>query len=79
MEGIMEQTQKWLGFSARADLLMATGRHIIKTGKPLSMPGLMIPVFCYNGYITDEAYFLLFLCTKYRKIDYTKHKLQDGV
>lgn len=38
----------WLGFSAGADLIMATGRHIIQKGNVLSMPGLMIPVSCCN-------------------------------
>lgn len=46
----------WLGFSAGADLIMSTGRHIIRKGNLLPMPGLMIPVSCCNLYISEESY-----------------------
>lgn len=46
----------WLGFSAGADLIMATGRHIIQLGNPLPMPELMIPVSCCNLVLSDESY-----------------------
>lgn len=44
----LEFAVAWLGFSAGADMIMATGRHIIRLGNPLPMPGLMIPESCCN-------------------------------
>lgn len=46
----------WLGFSAGADLIMATGRYIVKGRMKLDMPGLMIPVSPCNLTISDESY-----------------------
>lgn len=46
----------WLGFSAGADIILSTGRHIIQKGYDIPMPGLMIPVSCCNLYITEESY-----------------------
>lgn len=46
----------WLGFSAGADLIMATGRHIVQLGNPVPMPGLMIPVSGCNLSISEESY-----------------------
>lgn len=46
----------WLGFSAGADLIMATGRHLVRLGHPLEMPGLMIPVSGCNLSISEESY-----------------------
>lgn len=46
----------WLGFSAGADLIMSSGRHIVKVRKELPMPGLMIPVSPCNLKITEESY-----------------------
>ena len=46
----------WLGFSAGADLIMATGRYIVKGQINLAMPGLMIPVSPCNLTISDESF-----------------------
>ncbi|MCH5349057.1 MAG: alpha/beta hydrolase fold domain-containing protein [Oscillospiraceae bacterium] len=46
----------WLGFSSGADNLLASGRHIIKNGRELSMPGLIIAVSCNNILISEESF-----------------------
>lgn len=46
----------WLGFSAGGDMIMSTGRHLVRQGQPLPMPGLMIPVSCCNLTISKESY-----------------------
>lgn len=46
----------WLGFSAGADLIMATGRRLVQLGNPFPMPGLMIPVSCCNLSLSEESY-----------------------
>ncbi|MDO5298013.1 MAG: alpha/beta hydrolase [Clostridia bacterium] len=46
----------WLGFSAGADMIMATGRYIVRQGNRLPMPGLMIPVSGCNLSISEESY-----------------------
>lgn len=45
----------WLGFSAGADLLLAAGRHLVKTQSLLPMPGLMIPVSSCNLKCSEES------------------------
>lgn len=45
----------WVGFSAGADLLLAAGRHLVKTKVPLPMPGLMIPVSPCNLRRSEES------------------------
>ena len=46
----------WLGFSSGADNLLASGRHIIKNGRELPMPGLIIAVSCNNILISEESF-----------------------
>ena len=46
----------WLGFSSGADNLLASGRHIIKNGSELPMPGLIIAVSCNNILISEESF-----------------------
>lgn len=45
----------WLGFSAGADLVMASGRWLVQHGQPLPMPGLMIAVSCCNMHFGPET------------------------
>lgn len=46
----------WLGFSSGAVNLLAAGRHIIKKGYDLPMPGLVISISCNNIFISEESY-----------------------
>lgn len=46
----------WLGFSAGADMIMATGRYLVRQGQPMPMPGLMIPVSGCNLTISEASY-----------------------
>lgn len=56
LERYMPENIAWLGFSAGADMIMSAGRHLVRQGQPLPMPGLMIPVSGCNLTLSGDSY-----------------------